>query len=195
MTPHLRSSSGHSRVCSCYIQCIASGASSTRNTPTRRTLIKLWIYSRHPTSPHPSTCLQVLAPTPPAGCLEADTCRANHHADCIHSTIDLQYAALNQSKYRDFNADLLNSSAQLVNETLTNGTIHAPNFLFATLVAANATEGPNSSSPGDPAMPATSGSGGGPDGSTKSSLAMIILYAITGCVSALFCVVIVSGVS
>lgn len=40
-----------------------------------------------------------------------------------------------------------------------------------------------------------SGGGGGGSGSGKSSLAMIILYAITGCVSALFCVVIVSGVS
>ena len=39
------------------------------------------------------------------------------------------------------------------------------------------------------------GGGGGGQGGVKSSLAMIILYAITGCVSALFCVVIVSGVS
>ena len=108
--------------------------------------------------------------------------------------IEVEYTALNQSRYRDFNATLLNETAAIVNETLVNGTIKAPNYLFATLIAANATEGPGSSDGGD-TMPPT-GQSSNPDSTnnSKSSLAMIILYAITGCVSALFCVVIVSGV-
>lgn len=109
--------------------------------------------------------------------------------------IELEYSALNQSKYRDFNATLLNETASLVNVTLTNGTITAPNYLFATLIAANATGGPGDNG-GSSMPPSDQGAGGSPDASSgaKSSLAMIILYAITGCVSALFCVVIVSGV-
>ncbi|KAI0339775.1 hypothetical protein BDW22DRAFT_1431273 [Trametopsis cervina] len=108
--------------------------------------------------------------------------------------IEVEYNALNQSRYRDFNATLLNDTASLVNATLTNGTIKAPNYLFATLIAANATEGlPGDEGDGDgSSMPGGDTPPANPAG-PKSSLAMIILYAITGCVSALFCVVIVSG--
>ncbi|KAI0690118.1 hypothetical protein BC835DRAFT_1366082 [Cytidiella melzeri] len=112
--------------------------------------------------------------------------------------IEVEYNALNQSKYRDFNATLLNATASLVNNSLTYQNFSRPNYLFATLVAANATGGPdgagddnNNGDGGDMSLGSTGDGSGGLE--TKNSLAMIILYVITGCVSALFCVVIVSG--
>ncbi|KIP05108.1 hypothetical protein PHLGIDRAFT_108675 [Phlebiopsis gigantea 11061_1 CR5-6] len=108
--------------------------------------------------------------------------------------IETEYRALNQSKYSNFNATLLNDTAAIVNTTLANGTYKAPNYLFATLVASNATDDPgtgdgSTGSTSAPSDGSTQGGGSNP----HSSLAMIILYAITGCVSALFCVVIISG--
>ncbi|KAI0085162.1 hypothetical protein BDY19DRAFT_458827 [Irpex rosettiformis] len=121
-------------------------------------------------------------------------------------TIQTAFRALNQTKYRDFNATLLNATASLVNDSLTNPASLKPNYLFAQLIAANATQGPSAGNnsgdtgnangmdgSGDGSGSGGGGGGGGGDGNGKSSLAMIILYAITGCVSALFCVVIVSG--
>jgi hypothetical protein len=111
--------------------------------------------------------------------------------------IESEYNKLNQPKYRDFNATLLNATASLVNNTLAFNNYSTPNYLFAQLTAANATVGSTGgSTPGDNGGDNTMSSPG-PHGDTNSrnSLAMIILYAITGCVSALFCVVIVSGVS
>lgn len=105
--------------------------------------------------------------------------------------IEVEYKALNQSRYQNFNATLLNETAAIVNTTLAIGNVKTANYLFATLIASNAT--------GDSTMGSTSGNNGdSTDGSNpppnpRSSLAMIILYAITGCVSALFCVVIISG--
>ena len=84
--------------------------------------------------------------------------------------------------------------------------------MFATLVAANSTDPNAANFPGDNS---NSMSGSNDNNGPNTSLAMyvvaghsglcgyadilmvcrIILYAITGCVSALFCVVIVSGVS
>ncbi|GJE92146.1 E3 ubiquitin protein ligase [Phanerochaete sordida] len=105
--------------------------------------------------------------------------------------IEVEYKALNQSQYQNFNATLLNETAAVVNATLTNGTIKAPNYLFATLIASNATGDPNTGLGGSNTGDSTDGDN--PPSNPRSSLAMIILYAITGCVSALFCVVIISG--
>ncbi|PSR70731.1 hypothetical protein PHLCEN_2v13388 [Hermanssonia centrifuga] len=106
--------------------------------------------------------------------------------------IESEYAVLNATKYQDFNATLLNETAALVNITLANNVVTAPNYMFATLVAYNATGNTSASTGGTFSSPGQEENPGGPS-SQKSSLAMIILYAITGCVSALFCVVIVSG--
>ena len=85
--------------------------------------------------------------------------------------IEVEYRSLNQTVYQDFNATLLNSTAAIVNATLVNGTIKAPNYLFASLIASNATGDSNlgsngSSSSGDP-----TGSDAPPSNS-RSSLAM-----------------------
>ncbi|KAI0075124.1 hypothetical protein K474DRAFT_1564301, partial [Panus rudis PR-1116 ss-1] len=103
--------------------------------------------------------------------------------------IEYQYAAMNESKYARFDAKLLNESATQINTTIANGTINSKGFMFATLTAFNATDnGSQDSNPGTGNMGGTN-DGNGPN----TSLAMIILYAITGCVSALFCIVIISG--
>lgn len=63
--------------------------------------------------------------------------------------IEVEYKALNQSQYQDFNATLLNETVNIVNASLTLGTIKAPNYLFAELIASNATEGSNLGNNGD----------------------------------------------
>lgn len=57
----------------------------------------------------------------------------------IRRMIEVEYKALNQTQYQDFNATLLNETAAVVNATLALGTIKVPNYLFASLVASNAT--------------------------------------------------------
>ncbi|KAF8868934.1 hypothetical protein CPB85DRAFT_1242210 [Mucidula mucida] len=89
-----------------------------------------------------------------------------------------------------YDSQRLNDSAAIMNETIQNSYAPEPGFLFATLWAYNATGASNDST--------TTGSGGGTGdngqkGSSNTALAMIVLYAITGCVSALFCVIIITG--
>ncbi|KZO95511.1 hypothetical protein CALVIDRAFT_515779 [Calocera viscosa TUFC12733] len=101
--------------------------------------------------------------------------------------IESQFEQVNSTFYY-YDAALLNASALLVNESLADLTAGTPTYLVAELHASNATGNATTPSTGT----TTSGS------STSSSppntgLAMIILYAITGCVSVLFCVVILSG--
>ncbi|KAG1890256.1 hypothetical protein F4604DRAFT_1568195 [Suillus subluteus] len=97
----------------------------------------------------------------------------------------------NLSLYGNFDATTLNASATTISQFITSGYPTVPGYLLATLQAYNAT-GTNSTG--------TSGNNNGSTSSTtnqgskkETGLAMIILYAITGCVSALFCVVIISG--
>lgn len=97
----------------------------------------------------------------------------------------------NLSLYGNFDATTLNASATIVTQSIVSGHPMVPGYLLATLQAWNAT-GTNSTG--------TSSNNTGSTGSTPNQggkkgtgLAMIILYAITGCVSALFCVVIISG--
>ncbi|EIW83076.1 hypothetical protein CONPUDRAFT_81157 [Coniophora puteana RWD-64-598 SS2] len=95
----------------------------------------------------------------------------------------------NESYYGYFNATRLNQSFADVNQSLNNGSPEKPGWLYGSLIAYNAT--------GSTAGGSNNGSGtvsSGNSGSHKSTgLAMIILYAITGLVSALFCIVIISG--
>ncbi|KAF9462408.1 hypothetical protein BDZ94DRAFT_1261297 [Collybia nuda] len=106
--------------------------------------------------------------------------------------IEYQFGQLstNQSIYWAYDSQLLNNSASMVQSTIEQGTPPTPGYLFAILQASNAT-----GSIDDPILngtnsnPSTQPSSSSPN----TALAMIILYAITGCVSALFCVVIVSG--
>ena len=102
---------------------------------------------------------------------------------------------------------MLNESFTTIHESLSRGTPVAPGYLIATLQAFNATQ---SYGPNDGALYTQAASG---NNSANTGLAMsvfsvpslswlnhcddvrIILYAITGCVSALFCIVIISGVS
>ncbi|OJT05793.1 transmembrane domain- and RING domain-containing protein 4 [Trametes pubescens] len=95
------------------------------------------------------------------------------------------------SKYYWFSASTLNDSSDAIQTAIMNHTMPQTGYLFATLAAWNATD--NSTATGT-ATSIDGGQSGGPqDKNTNTSLAMIILYAITGCVSALFCVVIISG--
>ncbi|KZP34645.1 hypothetical protein FIBSPDRAFT_772413 [Athelia psychrophila] len=102
-----------------------------------------------------------------------------------------QFGLKNESIYGNFNASKLNESVAIVNETFKTGHPQKPGYIFATLTAYNATlpDG-DGDDDGDGNSSATSNNSGSAKG---TSVAMIILYAITGCVSALFCGVIVMG--
>ncbi|KAH7916582.1 hypothetical protein BJ138DRAFT_995548 [Hygrophoropsis aurantiaca] len=102
-----------------------------------------------------------------------------------------QFGPGNESYYGYFNATRLNSAGTTINNTIQTNNPVAPGFIYATLQAYNATA-PNAN--GSQSNNNSSGSTTSSDGNRKETgLAMIILYAITGCVSALFCVVIISG--
>ena len=47
--------------------------------------------------------------------------------------------AVNTSLYSEFNAQMLNSSAQIVQEAVQENSVPAPSFLYASLLAGNAT--------------------------------------------------------
>ena len=55
--------------------------------------------------------------------------------------IEREFKTLNQSLYQNFNATLLNETAGEVNAALIKGSFNVPNYLFATLVASNASTG------------------------------------------------------
>ncbi|EJD52406.1 hypothetical protein AURDEDRAFT_111126 [Auricularia subglabra TFB-10046 SS5] len=100
-----------------------------------------------------------------------------------------QFTNVNQTLYADYNATRLNQTAGAVHRDLmeNDGRIDGP-YLVVTLRAFNSTA--NLTHPGDnntPDDPPPKSSKG------QTGLAMIILYAITGCVSVLFCVVIAAG--
>jgi hypothetical protein len=89
-----------------------------------------------------------------------------------------------------YDSQQLNNSASDIFHSLSQNHPTSPGYLFAVLQAYNATaSGGNNSDSGDPTGNASATSSGSPN----TALAMIILYAITGCVSALFCIVIISG--
>ncbi|KAG1752952.1 hypothetical protein EDB19DRAFT_1627788 [Suillus lakei] len=94
----------------------------------------------------------------------------------------------NISLYENFNATTLTASETIVNQSIMSGYPTTPGYLFATLQAWNAT-GTNSTGTSNGSTSSTTDQGS----KKETGLAMIILYAITGCVSALFCIVIISG--
>ncbi|KAG7449504.1 uncharacterized protein BT62DRAFT_962840 [Guyanagaster necrorhizus] len=101
-----------------------------------------------------------------------------------------QIGSTNDSISGTYNSQSLNDSAAIMNATISLGYATTSGFLYATLRAYNATGDDNTTST------TSSGSGSSSDqqgGSSNTALAMIVLYAITGCVSALFCVIIVTG--
>ncbi|OSD07120.1 hypothetical protein PYCCODRAFT_1442528 [Trametes coccinea BRFM310] len=105
---------------------------------------------------------------------------------------EFQVSEGNSSKYYWYSPTLLNDSASVIETAAQKGSLSQPGYIFATLTAWNATT--NSTDSGTTTSVDGGGGGGGDENkSTNTSLAMIILYAITGCVSALFCIVIISG--
>ncbi|KAI0246430.1 hypothetical protein BJV78DRAFT_1135186 [Lactifluus subvellereus] len=102
-----------------------------------------------------------------------------------------QFEAINASVYGEYNPATLNNSQSAINQTLFAGYPTAPGYLWATLAAYNAT-GPLSVNGSGGDGPSTAGSGG--TSSSRTTLAMVILYAITGCIAGLFAVVIITGV-
>ncbi|PFH51499.1 hypothetical protein AMATHDRAFT_142301 [Amanita thiersii Skay4041] len=102
-----------------------------------------------------------------------------------------QSGEANTTLYKSYDSRRLNDSEAVINATIELGYPVAPGYLYAVLRAYNATDDPSGTAGGS-----SEGNGVGSSNNSKSpntSLAMIILYAITGCVSALFCVVIISG--
>ncbi|KAL0576655.1 hypothetical protein V5O48_005315 [Marasmius crinis-equi] len=107
--------------------------------------------------------------------------------------IDYQFGQIGNETltplYSSYNSSRLNESSSMVGNSINSGYAMGPGYLFATLVAYNATNATNY----------TMGNGSGNNsgdhkgGHSNTALAMIVLYAITGCVSALFCIVIISG--
>ncbi|KAG6873435.1 hypothetical protein C0995_015524 [Termitomyces sp. Mi166 len=98
-----------------------------------------------------------------------------------------QFGPTNETLYGVYDSQRLNDSASMMNTTLQAGTPPTPGYLFAILQAYNSTV-----QLGDPST--TNGSvDASPPKKQNTNLAMIILYAITGCVSALFCIVIITG--
>uniref|UniRef100_A0A8H7Y7Z3 RING-type domain-containing protein n=1 Tax=Psilocybe cubensis TaxID=181762 RepID=A0A8H7Y7Z3_PSICU len=104
--------------------------------------------------------------------------------------IEYQFGQLSANKsLRNYNSAMLNNSANDIQRSINEGVPVSPGYLLTVLQAYNAID--NTSGPGNPTSDATSaGTGNNPP---NTALAMIILYAITGCVSALFCIVIISG--
>ncbi|KAH9957356.1 hypothetical protein BC827DRAFT_712233 [Russula dissimulans] len=103
-----------------------------------------------------------------------------------------QFEAINISVYGEYNASTLNASQPAINATIAAGYPTSPGYLWATLVAYNASGPLGLNSSGNTTSPPNSGGGG--TGSSKTTLAMVILYAITGCIAGLFAVVIITGV-
>ncbi|KAG8901226.1 hypothetical protein FRB99_005467 [Tulasnella sp. 403] len=105
--------------------------------------------------------------------------------------IESQFQNVNRTEFFWFNATRLNSSANSVNNAILGNGVQ-PGYLIATVKLQNVTD------PSDGLTNTNTTNGAHPAGSDKdkgpnTGLAMIILYTITGCVSALFCIVVVSG--
>ncbi|KAI3618955.1 ring finger domain [Moniliophthora roreri] len=105
--------------------------------------------------------------------------------------IEYQFGQIStgQNYFTSYNSSRMNDSEATVIASINEGYAVAPGYLFATLVAHNATNASNYNM-------GNNGGGGSTSqqqGRSTTALAMIVLYAITGCVSALFCVVIITG--
>ncbi|KAH9962488.1 hypothetical protein BGW80DRAFT_1174968 [Lactifluus volemus] len=102
-----------------------------------------------------------------------------------------RFDTINNSVYGNYNAAILNASRSALDQTIAAGYPTSPGYLLATLDAYNAS-GPLNVALNQSMGPLTTGTG--TTGSPKTTLAMVILYAITGCIAGLFAVVIITGV-
>jgi hypothetical protein len=80
-----------------------------------------------------------------------------------------EFQAINISIYGEYNATTLNASQLAINQTLAAGYPTAPGYLWATLVAYNATGSPGINGTGN-SQNIPNGNGG--TGSSKTTLAM-----------------------
>ncbi|KAF8235994.1 hypothetical protein L208DRAFT_1253916 [Tricholoma matsutake] len=103
-----------------------------------------------------------------------------------------QFGPVNESIYAFYDSKLLNDSASIVNQSIQLGYPAAPGYLYAILQAYNSTVQLSNTTTNNGTNSSSSTTAPN-DKSPSTALAMIILYAITGCVSALFCIVIISG--
>lgn len=108
-----------------------------------------------------------------------------------HSLIQSQFSTVNYN-YTRFNPKLLNESAAAVNSSIALNAHDISPFLIASLRAWNAT---GTEDPNDPASTPTPIPNDRKGEAQHNALALIILYVITGSVSALFLIVILTGVS
>ena len=83
----------------------------------------------------------------------------------------------NSSKYYWFSASMLNDSASDINTAIKKGNVPEPGYLFATLVASNATDSNNSTDSGSTTSSSDSGTSPNP-GNTNTSLAMYVLLCL-----------------
>ncbi|KAH7339751.1 hypothetical protein B0J17DRAFT_656622 [Rhizoctonia solani] len=103
--------------------------------------------------------------------------------------IESRFSKVNKT-YHSFNSKLLNESyLSIIDAVNSSSSGTPPPFLMAILRAWNSTSSPNSNTTQVTPPPAATNDSSKPN----TGLAMIVLYAITGCVSVLFCVVILSG--
>ncbi|KAF5322555.1 hypothetical protein D9619_001774 [Psilocybe cf. subviscida] len=110
-------------------------------------------------------------------------------------TIEHQFLQLNSTPkaktFYSYNSQQLNDSLSNISIAVETGTPTSPGYLLGVLQAYNATGSispPNTTNTNPNTQPIMDNSK-----SPNTGLAMIILYAITGVVSALFCIVIISG--
>ncbi|KAF6762976.1 hypothetical protein DFP72DRAFT_519061 [Ephemerocybe angulata] len=106
--------------------------------------------------------------------------------------IEYQFGQLNPQNTSIFGytSSQLNKTGDHVRDSISAGYATSEGYLYAVLRAWNATDTDSPSNPGGGGTNTTE-QGGRPGQNT--ALAMIVLYAITGVVSALFCVVIITG--
>jgi len=104
-----------------------------------------------------------------------------------------QFGPSSETYYGYFNATMLNDAAGVMNNTIAFNYPAAPDFLFATLPAYRASGVGISDSELQADANGTDTTSTSANNSDNTGVAMIVLYVITGCVSALFCGVIVSG--
>ncbi|KAF8513094.1 hypothetical protein BU17DRAFT_53477 [Hysterangium stoloniferum] len=100
-----------------------------------------------------------------------------------------QFSNLHNISFMTYDPTMLNNSLDSVltsffTDNITSG------FIIAALRAANSSTPIDGSDPGDNSNPPP---GGGGRGNPNTGLAMIVLYAITGCVCGLFIIVIITG--
>lgn len=65
--------------------------------------------------------------------------RCSHVAQIIGRTVVNAFTNVNQTLYGHFNASMMNDSQAVVNQAIAQGVVPVPSYLFATLLAANAT--------------------------------------------------------